>query len=151
MVGSSPPRTAVGRPDRRGRGAAVGAAACGCGDGEPEAVGAGGVLPPSGAARVDVGALLTTWQVGGRRGGWRPFLHHISKNQPQARRTIAVKAPKKLPQVVTVAEMQVILDACEHLRDRQQRENRPAPEDLRDQFPEVPRQRQDSRRSAKAG
>ena len=67
---------------------------------------------------VDVGELLTTWQVGGRRGGWKPFLHHISKGKPQARRTIAVKTPGRLPRVLTVAEMQAILDACEHLRDR---------------------------------
>jgi integrase/recombinase XerD len=67
---------------------------------------------------ADVGELLTTWQAGGRRGGWKPFLHHISKGRPQARRTIAVKAPKKLPRVITAGEMQAILDACEHLRDR---------------------------------
>ena len=68
---------------------------------------------------VDVGELLTTWQAGGRRnGGFMPFLHHVSKGGPQARRTIAFKAPKKLARVVTAAEMQAILDACEHLRDR---------------------------------
>ena len=68
---------------------------------------------------VDVGELLTTWQASGRRnGGFMPFLHHVSKGRPQARRTIAFKAPKKLPRVVTAAEMQAILDACEHLRDR---------------------------------
>jgi integrase/recombinase XerD len=67
---------------------------------------------------VDAGELLTTWQAGGGRGGWKPFLHHISKGKPQARRTIAVKVPVKVPRVVTVAEMQAILDACEHLRDR---------------------------------
>ena len=68
---------------------------------------------------VDVGELLTTWQAGGwRNGGFMPFLHHVSKGRPQARRTIAFKAPKKLPRVVTAAEMQAILDACEHLRDR---------------------------------
>jgi integrase/recombinase XerD len=67
---------------------------------------------------VDVGELLTTWRAGGRRGGWKPFLHHVSKSRPQARRTIAVRAPARLPRVVTVTEMQAILDACEHLRDR---------------------------------
>jgi integrase/recombinase XerD len=67
---------------------------------------------------VDVGELLTTWQLPGRRGGWKPFLHHVSKDKPQPRRTIAVKAPKKLPRVLTVAETQKILDACDHLRDR---------------------------------
>jgi integrase/recombinase XerD len=67
---------------------------------------------------VDAGELLTTWRAGGRRGGWKPFLHHVSKNKPQARRAIAVRAPEKVPRVVTVAEMQAILDACDHLRDR---------------------------------
>src|SRR5712692_11002367 len=68
---------------------------------------------------ADVGELLTTWQAGGRRnGGFRPFLHHVSAGKPQARRIIALKPPKKLPRVVTAAEMQAILDACEHLRDR---------------------------------
>ena len=67
---------------------------------------------------ADVGGLLTWWQVPGRRGGWKPFLHHISKSMPQPARTITVKVPKKLPRILTAAEMQVIVDACDHLRDR---------------------------------
>jgi hypothetical protein len=66
---------------------------------------------------VDVGELLTTWQLPGRRGGWKPFLHHISKNKPQPRRTITVKTPKKLPRIPTVTEMQSIVDSCDRLRD----------------------------------
>src|SRR5262249_12997459 len=65
-----------------------------------------------------VGEWLITWQMPGGRGGWKPFLHHISKGKPQPRRTIAVKAPKKLPRILTVTEMQSILDACDRLRDR---------------------------------
>ncbi len=67
---------------------------------------------------VDVGELLTTWQVPGRRGGWKPFLHHVSKGKPQPRRSISVKVPKKIPRVLTVAEMQRLMDACDRLRDR---------------------------------
>jgi integrase/recombinase XerD len=68
---------------------------------------------------VDLGELLITWQPAGGRGlGWKPFLHHISKHQPQAGRTIALKAPRKLPRVLTVDETQAILDACQRLRDR---------------------------------
>jgi integrase/recombinase XerD len=67
---------------------------------------------------VDVGDLLTTWRAGGGRGGWKSFLHHAGKGKPQARRVIALKVPKKLPRVLSVTEMQAILDACEHLRDR---------------------------------
>ncbi len=67
---------------------------------------------------VDVGELLVRWQLPGRRGGWKPFLHHVSKDKPQPRRVIAVKAPRKLPRVLTVSEVQTLLDACDRLRDR---------------------------------
>ena len=67
---------------------------------------------------ANVGELLTSWQPGGGRGGWKPFLHHVSRSKPQARRSITLKAPVKLPRLLSVAEMQAILDACEHLRDR---------------------------------
>jgi Phage integrase family len=67
---------------------------------------------------VDVGGLLTSWQVGGGRGGRKPFLHHISKSAPRSRRVIALKAPKKLPRVLTPIEVQAVLDGCERLRDR---------------------------------
>ncbi len=68
---------------------------------------------------VDLGELLTTWQPTGRRGtAWKPFLHHISKDKPQRRRAIALKTPRKLPRILTVQEVQTILDACDRLRDR---------------------------------
>ena len=64
-----------------------------------------------------VGDLLAAWRTGGR-GGWKPFLHHVSKREPYRGRAISLKAPKKLPRVITAAETQVILDACTRLRDR---------------------------------
>ncbi len=64
-----------------------------------------------------VGDLLAVWRTGGR-GGWKPFLHHVSKSEPYRGRAIALKAPKKLPRVLAVEEMQAILDACTRLRDR---------------------------------
>nr|WP_232532789.1 site-specific integrase [Nesterenkonia alkaliphila] len=68
---------------------------------------------------IDLGELLRTWQPPGRRSsGWKPFLHHISKSAPQPRRTISLRAERKLPRVLTTAEAQAILDACDHLRDR---------------------------------
>src|SRR5919197_2947545 len=67
----------------------------------------------------DVGEPLVTRQPAGRRGGgWKPFPHHVSKGAPTARGTIALKVPKKLPRVLSAAEVQAILDACEHPRDR---------------------------------
>ena len=66
---------------------------------------------------AEVGDLLAAWRTGGR-GGWKPFLHHVSKGRSYRGRAIALKAPKKLPRVLTVAETQAILDACTRLRDR---------------------------------
>lgn len=63
------------------------------------------------------GDLLAGWRTGGR-GGWKPFLHHVSRGKPYRGRAIALKAPKKLPRILTPAEMQAILDACTRLRDR---------------------------------
>jgi integrase/recombinase XerD len=62
------------------------------------------------------GDLLAAWRTGGR-GGWKPFLHHVSKGKPYRGRAITLKAPKKLPRVLTVAETQAVLDACTRLRD----------------------------------
>ncbi len=68
---------------------------------------------------VGLGPLLTRWLPSGRGGtSWRPFLHHISKGTPQARREIRLKAARKQPRVLTVDEVQAILDACDRLRDR---------------------------------
>jgi integrase/recombinase XerD len=66
---------------------------------------------------ADVGDLLAVWRTGGR-GGWKPFLHHVSKGKPYRGRAITLRVPKKLPRVLTVAEVQAILDACTRLRDR---------------------------------
>lgn len=67
---------------------------------------------------VDLGELLITWGPGGGRGGWKPFLHHISKGQPAVRRAISLKTPRKLPRVLTAGEVRAILVACDRLRDR---------------------------------
>jgi site-specific recombinase XerD len=67
---------------------------------------------------VDLGELLVTWGPAGSRAGWKSFLHHISKGQPVARRTIALKTSRKLPRVLTATEVQTILDACGRVRDR---------------------------------
>jgi integrase/recombinase XerD len=66
---------------------------------------------------AEVGDLLAAWRAGGR-GGWKPFLHHVSRGRPYRGRAITVKAPQKLPRILTAAETQAILDACTRLRDR---------------------------------
>jgi integrase/recombinase XerD len=70
---------------------------------------------------VALAGLLVTMQPAGRRGSavsYKPFLHHISKSAPQRHRTIKLKTSRPRPKVLTAAEAQTILDACEHLRDR---------------------------------
>jgi integrase len=66
---------------------------------------------------AEVGDLMAAWKAGGR-GGWKPFLHHVSKGRPHRGRAIALKVPQKLPRILAVAEVQAILDACGRLRDR---------------------------------
>ena len=70
---------------------------------------------------VKLAGLLTTMQPAGRRGSatsYKPFLHHITKSGPQRRRTIKLKMSRSRPKVLTAAEAQTVLDACDHLRDR---------------------------------
>ncbi len=66
---------------------------------------------------AEVGDLLAAWKTGGR-GGWKPFLRHVSKGKPYRGRAVSLKVPVKLPRILTVAETQAILDACTRLRDR---------------------------------
>jgi len=68
---------------------------------------------------VDLGDLVTELQpVRARRTGWKPFLYHLAGGQPERRRTINLRAPHKHPTVMTVTQVQAILDSCTRLRDR---------------------------------
>jgi site-specific recombinase XerD len=67
---------------------------------------------------VQLGELVVSWTGPGGRAAFKPFLHHISKGGPQQRRAISLKTPRRLPRVLTVSEVQAILDACSRLRDR---------------------------------
>lgn len=70
---------------------------------------------------VELAGLLTALQPAGRRGpatSYKPFLHHVTKKEPQRRSVIKLKASRARPVVLTAAEAQTILDACDHLRDR---------------------------------
>ncbi|MFG1952499.1 tyrosine-type recombinase/integrase [Micromonospora sp. NPDC048830] len=49
---------------------------------------------------------------------YKPFLQHVGSGKPERTRTIKLKAGRKRPRVLTAAQVQAILDACEHLRDR---------------------------------
>ena len=43
---------------------------------------------------AEVGDLLAAWRAGGR-GGWKPFLHHISGGTPYRGRAVSLKAPTR--------------------------------------------------------
>ncbi len=67
----------------------------------------GGLLVGVGPARRQ-GSAATSY---------RPFLQHVVKGEPR-RRTLALAAPTARPQVLTVAQVQAVLNGCVHLRDR---------------------------------
>ena len=49
---------------------------------------------------------------------FKPFLQHVASDKPQRERTIKLKSGRRRPRVLTAVQVQTILDACEHLRDR---------------------------------
>lgn len=49
---------------------------------------------------------------------FKPFLQHIASGKPERTRTIKLRSGRKRPRVLTAVQVQTILDACEHLRDR---------------------------------
>ena len=70
---------------------------------------------------VKLAGLLVRMQPAGRPGSatsFKPFLHHVTKGKPDLRRAIKLKTSSPRPKVLTAEQVQVILDACEHLRDR---------------------------------
>jgi integrase/recombinase XerD len=70
---------------------------------------------------VDLAGLLTRMQPTGRCGAatsYKPFLHHVTKNKQERRRAVKLKTSRPRPKVLTVKQVQAILDACDHLRDR---------------------------------
>jgi site-specific recombinase XerD len=70
---------------------------------------------------VALAGLLVTMQPAGRRGSatsYKPFLHHITKKEPQQHRLITLRTSRRRPAVLTAGQAQAILDGCDHLRDR---------------------------------
>jgi len=68
---------------------------------------------------VDLGDLVTELQpVRARRTGWKPFLAHLAGPTVERRRTIQLRVPHKHPTILTVPQVQAILDCCSRLRDR---------------------------------
>lgn len=66
---------------------------------------------------VAVAAGLVTWRRTGR-GGFKPFLHHVTKGRAAPSRPIQLPVPRRLPATLTVEQIATLLGACDRLRDR---------------------------------
>jgi integrase/recombinase XerD len=67
---------------------------------------------------LDLGELVTCWDPSARQGGWKPFLHHISKGAAKQRRVVKLPVRARIPRLLAPDEVQSILDSCGHFRDR---------------------------------
>jgi len=52
------------------------------------------------------------------RGNYKPFLHGIAKTKPEATRVVAVTPEQRQPKLLTHEQIQQLLNACTHIRDR---------------------------------
>ena len=52
------------------------------------------------------------------RGGYRPFLHHVTAGRPVATRPLRLRQSRRLPRTLTEEQVLTLVEACEHLRDR---------------------------------
>lgn len=49
---------------------------------------------------------------------YKPFLHGIAKTKPEQTRVVSVKREQRQPKILTSTQVQQLLDACTHTRDR---------------------------------
>jgi integrase/recombinase XerD len=54
----------------------------------------------------------------GAKSSYKPFLHHISRNRSLRHAVAHVRVTRRLPRVFLPGEVQALLDACKHRRDR---------------------------------
>jgi integrase/recombinase XerD len=66
---------------------------------------------------VALSAGLATWRRTGR-GGYKPFLHHVTKGRPVRSRPISLRVPVRLPMTLSAEQIGTLVAACDHLRDR---------------------------------
>jgi integrase/recombinase XerD len=52
------------------------------------------------------------------RGGYRPFLHHVTAGRPTPTRPLRLRQARRLPRTLTGEQIIALVEACEHLRDR---------------------------------
>ncbi len=67
---------------------------------------------------VELGDLLVTWRTQTSRGGsWRPLLAHLG-SRAERRRTVKLRAGRRIPAVLDADQIEAVLRACHRLRDR---------------------------------
>lgn len=66
---------------------------------------------------VALAAGLVAWRRSSR-GGYKPFLHHVTKGRPTRTRPISLRVPHKAAATLTVEQIATLVAACERLRDR---------------------------------
>jgi integrase/recombinase XerD len=49
---------------------------------------------------------------------YKPFLHGIVKAKPEQRRVVSAKREQRLPKTLTIEQVEALIDACTHVRDR---------------------------------
>ncbi|HRC12026.1 MAG TPA: tyrosine-type recombinase/integrase [Dermatophilaceae bacterium] len=66
---------------------------------------------------VELAQVLVAWRRS-NRGGYRPFLHHVTAGRPVATRPLRLRQERRLPRTLTDEQVLTLIEACEHLRDR---------------------------------
>lgn len=66
---------------------------------------------------VAVAAGLVAWRRSAR-GGFKPFLHHVTNRRPVRTRPISLRVPHQLPATLSPEQIGMLVAACDRLRDR---------------------------------
>jgi integrase len=66
---------------------------------------------------VELAQVLVAWRRV-NRGGYRPFLHHVTAGRPTATRPLRLRQERRLPRTLTDDQVLTLIAACTHLRDR---------------------------------
>jgi len=66
---------------------------------------------------VALAGSLVAWRRS-NRGGYRPFLHHVTAGRPTATRPLRLRQSRRLPRTLTSEQIITLVEACVHLRDR---------------------------------
>jgi integrase len=66
---------------------------------------------------VELAQALVAWRRS-NRGGYQPFLHHVTAGRPVAGRPMRLRQERRLPRTLSDEQILTLVAACEHLRDR---------------------------------